>query len=263
MLQVNSLSVSYGKREALKDVSLSVSPGEIVALIGPNGAGKSTLIKAVSGVVPIKGGNVQYDGQSLTDLSHMKRARILAVVSQAKQLGGAFSVEEAVMLGRTPYMNWLGQPCEDDRNIVERAMTLTQIGDLRDRHLAELSGGEQQRVYLARALAQDTPLLLLDEPTTHLDLQHQVSFLSLVRDLVLKNELGALIALHDLNQVALYADRVAMLVDGQLMALGSPQEVLTAERIGQAYHQPVKVVSPPELDTLIIIPDTKGEFIDD
>ncbi len=262
MLEIKSLSVAYSQRLAVKDVSLTVSPGEVVALIGPNGAGKSSLIGAVSGVVPVKDGRISYQETNMAEFSPLKRARILSVVSQAKQLGGAFSVEETVLLGRTPYMNWLGHPCEDDLQLVHQAMALTQVLELKDRHMAELSGGEQQRVYLARALAQDTPLMLLDEPTTHLDLQHQASFLSLVRRLVMQKKLGILIALHDLNQVALYADRVALLVKGEMVALGTPQEVLTPELIGRAYNQAVRVVKPPEIDTLIIIPDNRGETID-
>ena len=158
-------------------------PGEILALIGPNGAGKSTLIRAASGVVPIASGQVCVNGQDLTGMSHSQRAKILAVVPQARQLGGAFSVEQAVMMGRTPYLNWLGQEGEADKAAVRLALEQTCLDTFADRQIAKLSGGEQQRVLLARALAQSTPVLLLDEPTNHLDLQHQTNLLSLVKKL--------------------------------------------------------------------------------
>ena len=258
MLEILSLTAAYGKTVVLHDVSLSVSPGEVLALIGPNGAGKSTLIRAASGVIPMRSGSVRFGGGDLTDLTPMNRARILAVVPQARQLGGAFTVEQTVMLGRTAHMNWLGQPGEKDHEHVRLAMQNTNTGDLAHRRIAELSGGEQQRVLLARALAQSTPVLLLDEPTTHLDLQHQASLLSLVRQLAQDNGLAVLMALHDLNQVSLYADRVALLVDGRLTAVGKPTEVLTADKISAAYQTPVQVISHPQRDAVIVLPG-RGE----
>ena len=255
MLDIQDLTVSYGKKTVLNKVSLTVSPGEVLGLIGPNGAGKSTLIRAVSGVVPKRAGGICWKEQDLNNLSPSQRARILAVVPQARQLGGAFSVEQTVMMGRTAYMNWLGQPQEEDDEQVRLAMEKTNTTQLAHRRVAELSGGEQQRVLLARALAQTTPVLLLDEPTTHLDLQHQVSLLSLVRKLAHENGLAALMALHDLNQVSLYADRVALVVEGKLKVVGKPEEVLTAEVLSKAYQTPVKVISPEGGDALIILPD--------
>jgi ABC-type cobalamin/Fe3+-siderophores transport system ATPase subunit len=263
MLELHAVSVSYGSRQAVKSVDLKVKPGEIVAVIGPNGAGKSTLIKAISGVVPLQSGRILFKNNDITRISPVQRARIMAVVPQAQQLGGAFTVEQAVTLGRTAYMNWLGVPSKLDHQKIYQAMQSTKIEDLADRHLAELSGGEQQRVYLARAIAQDTPLLLLDEPTSHLDLEHQVSFLSLVRQFVMQNNLAVLLALHDLNQVALYADRVVLLVGGEVKASGKPREVLTPGLIRSAYNLPVKVIEIAEIGSLIIVPDIKGEKPDD
>jgi iron complex transport system ATP-binding protein len=255
MLTIESLYIAYGEKVVLYDFSLNVAPGEIVALIGPNGAGKSTLIRAISGVVKIRSGQVTYKGQDLTDISPSERARILGVVPQARQLGGAFTVEQTVLLGRTAYMNWLGQAQEEDQERVREAMANTKTEHLAQRRIAELSGGEQQSVLLARTLAQTTPVLLMDEPTTHLDLQHQASLLALVRDLAKKSNLAILMALHDLNQVSLYADRVALLVEGKLIAVGSPEEVLTIERISKAYQTPVQVVRHPESGTPLIFPN--------
>ena len=254
MLKIDALTVAYGDKVVLRDVSIEVPPGETLALIGPNGAGKSTLIRATSGVMPIVSGRVSVDGRDLAGLSHSQRAKILAVVPQARQLGGAFSVEQAVMMGRTPYLNWLGQESAADRAAVRLALEQTSLEPFADRQIAKLSGGEQQRVLLARALAQTTPVLLLDEPTNHLDLQHQTHLLSLVKRLAQENQLAVLMALHDLNLVSFYADKVALIVDGELKCLGAPTEVIRAEQISAAYHTPVEVVPHPATGAPIIFP---------
>jgi len=254
MLKIDVLSVAYGDKVVLRNISFDVQPGQILALIGPNGAGKSTLIRATSGVIPVKSGGVSVDGQDITGLSHAQRARILAVVPQARQLGGAFTVEQAVMMGRTPYLNWLGQEGEADKAAVHLALEQTCLDTFADRQIANLSGGEQQRVLLARALAQSTPVLLLDEPTNHLDLQHQTNLLSLVRRLAQENQLAVLMALHDLNLVSFFADRVALLVKGELRKLGTPKEVIRAETISAAYRTPVEVVPHPVTGAPIIFP---------
>jgi iron complex transport system ATP-binding protein len=254
MLKINSLTVAYGDKTVLRDVSFEVGAGEILALIGPNGAGKSTLIRAATGVVPVKSGRVSVDGQDLSGLSPAQRAKILAVVPQARQLGGAFSVEQAVMMGRTPYLNWLGQEGEADKAAVRLALQQTCLDAFADRQIAKLSGGEQQRVLLARALAQSTPVLLLDEPTNHLDLQHQTNLLSLVKDLAKQKQLAVLMALHDLNLVSFFADKVALLVNGELQHIGTPREVMRAEHISAAYRTPVDVVPHPVTGAPIIFP---------
>ena len=253
-LEIRELTITYGKKVALSRVSLMVDPGEIVALIGPNGAGKSTLIRGISGILPLRFGQVLYDGKILTNLSSSERARILGVVPQARQLGGAFTVAQTVMLGRTAYMGWLGKASTEDEAAVSWAMEQTGVSDLAARRNAELSGGEQQRVLLARALAGRTPVLLLDEPTNHLDLHHQINFLSLVRELTRRENLVVLMAMHDLNQISTYADRVALLVDGELTALGTPVEVMTVENIKTAYQTPVEIIQHPEYDTPLILP---------
>ena len=254
MLKIDSLTVAYGDNVVLRNVSFDVSPGEILALIGPNGAGKSTLIRAASGVVPVQSGRIFVDGQDLAIFSHSERARILAVVPQARQLGGAFSVEQAVMMGRTPYLNWLGQEGESDKAAVRLALEQTSLETFADRQIAKLSGGEQQRVLLARALAQSTPVLLLDEPTNHLDLQHQTNLLSIVKRLAEEKQLVVIVAMHDLNLVSFFADKVALLVNGKLECLGTPQEVIQAEQISAAYRTPVEIVPHPVTGAPIIFP---------
>jgi len=255
MLQIENLSVSYGERVVLQGVTFNVNSGEVVALVGPNGAGKSTLIRAVSGVVPARGGEVRINGTLLSRLSTMERARYLAVVPQARSLPPAFTVYESVLLGRTPHVGWLGRTGPHDHERVHYALEHTQMLPLAERYVGELSGGEQQRVLLARALAQDTPVLLLDEPTTHLDLQHRESLIRLIRELALHKDLAILMVLHDLNLAGLYADRVALLVAGQLQAIGGAADVLTAERLSSVYHMPVRVMPHPEYGTPLVLPD--------
>lgn len=254
MLTVTSLTVAYGPKVALNDLSLEVSRGEILALIGPNGAGKTTLIRAVSGTLPIQSGHVSVNEQDLSRMTTSQRARVMAVVPQARQLGGAYTVEQAVMMGRTAYMSWLGRESESDRSAVRLALQQTHLVEFMQRSIAQLSGGEQQRVLLARALAQSTPVLLLDEPTNHLDLQHQASLLSLVKKLTEEKELSVMIAMHDLNLVSFFADKVALLVNGELKRFGTPSEVIQAEHINAAYQTSVEVVSHPVTGAPIIFP---------
>ena len=255
-LHINTLSARYGKTLALDQISFDVREGEIVGLIGPNGAGKSTLIKVLSGVLQASGGEAYIEGMEITSLSPAARARRIAVVPQARQLGGAFSVRQAVLLGRTAYLGFLGKPGERDLEILDWALKATAVDSLADRKLAEISGGEQQRVLLARALAQDAQVLLLDEPTNHLDLKYQVSLLCLLRELVKKEKLTVLMAMHDLNQISGVVDRVALLVGGKLMAIGVPEEVLNPENIRAAYQTEVELFHHPSSGKHYLFPKT-------
>ena len=254
MLKIDSLTVSYGEKRVLKNLSIEARSGEIVALIGPNGAGKTTLIRAISGTVPIESGQIYVNGENLSHLSTGERARTLAVVPQARQMGGAYSVEQAVMMGRTAYMSWLGRENQEDRDAVQLALEQVKLNEFAERSIAELSGGEQQRVLLARALAQSTLALLLDEPTNHLDLNHQVNLLDLIKRLSKEKELAVLMAVHDLNLVSFFADKVALLVNGEIKTFGTPQEVITTEYISEAYQTPVEIISHPTTGALIIFP---------
>ena len=265
MLKIEALSVSYGPRRVLKDVSLEVNPGEVLALIGPNGAGKSTLVRAVSGVVPVDSGSICYyplpihgddrdRSMQLLSLPPMQRARFLAVVPQVVSLPPAFTVWETVLMGRTPYLNFLGQVSDRDEEIAQLALQKVEALPLAGRRVGELSGGEQQRVLLARALTQSTPILLLDEPTTNLDLHYQVSFMETVRALASQDNLAVLVAVHDLNLAARYAQRVGLLVDGKIIAAGTPREVLTADLLSDAYHLPVQVIPHPFEDVPLVLP---------
>ena len=254
MLRIESLTVAYGARTVLHAVSLVVESGQVVGLIGPNGSGKSTLVRAVSGVLPAAGGRVRTNGDDLLSLPPAARARRLAVVPQAVSLPPAFSVWETVLLGRTPYLNFLGQVSSRDEQIARQALQKVEALDLADRRVGELSGGEAQRVLLARALAQSTPILLLDEPTSNLDLHYQIGFMETVRALAHQEHLAVLIALHDLNLAAGFSDRVALLQEGKLIASGTPRQVLTADLISSAYHLRVQVVPHPFADIPLVLP---------
>jgi iron complex transport system ATP-binding protein len=258
MLEVKSLAVSYGKRRVLEEINLFVKPGEILVIIGPNGAGKSTLIRAISGTLPNEQGVIQVNGRDISALNAAQRARQIAVVPQARNMPAAFTVYQSVLLGRTPYLNWMGMTGERDRQLVKTALERTCCTELSDRSVGELSGGEQQRVLLARALAQSTSVLLLDEPTTHLDLQHQSGLLNLVRDLAAHQNLAVLMALHDLNLASIYADRVVLLVNGRIRKTGTPSEVLTEDMLTKVYRVPVHVVPHPDYGSPLVLPD--GRF---
>jgi iron complex transport system ATP-binding protein len=257
MLKIKSLSVDYGTRRILHEISLEVQSGEVVALIGPNGAGKSTLIRAVSGVIPIAGGQVRTNGDDFSSLATLQRARYVATVPQAVSMPPAYTVWETVLFGRTPYLGFLGQPSRNDEEVARQSLERVSALPLADRRVGELSGGEQQRVLLARALCQSTPILLLDEPTAHLDLQYQVSLLELIHELAHKDHLAVLVALHDLNLAAHYADRVALMVAGVIKAMGKPEEVLQSQLIEEAYCLPVQVVRHPFLDIPLVLPNKK------
>lgn len=256
MLKIQSLSVSYGARRILHEISLDVQSGEVLALIGPNGAGKSTLIRAVSGVIPYTG-HVRTNGDDFASLSTIQRARYIATVPQAVSLPPAYTVWETVLFGRTPYLGFLGQPSKKDEEIARQSLARVSALSFAERRVGELSGGEQQRILLARALCQTTPILLLDEPTAHLDLQYQVSLLELVSELAHKDNLAVLIALHDLNLAAHYADRIALIVAGNIKAIGKPKEVLQPDIIQEAYCLPVQVVKHPFLDLPWVLPENK------
>ncbi|MBE0696267.1 MAG: ABC transporter ATP-binding protein [Anaerolineaceae bacterium] len=254
MLQAQSIRVKYGDRLVLTDISLQVASGSILGVIGPNGAGKTTLIRALSGVVPLSAGRILAQGKDIFKLSTVERARRVAVVPQARSLPASFTGWQLVLLGRTPHLNWLGHISAIDEQCVNQALERAQALDLAGRRLGELSGGEQQRLLLARALAQNAPILLLDEPTTHLDLQHQIGLLDKVRELARSEGLAVVVALHDLNLVSRYSDQVALLVEGNLRAVGTPEEILQPELLGQVYQVPLQLLHTAGTGRPVILP---------
>jgi iron complex transport system ATP-binding protein len=257
-LSISTLSAGYYGRLVLRNVSLDVGAGEVVALVGPNGAGKSTLVRAVSGVVPVTDGTIRIDGVDVLRLRSSERARLMAVVPQAVHLPEAFSVAEIVMMGRTPHLPLWGGEGKRDCAAAWEAMRRTAVEALAERRVDELSGGERQRAVIARALAQEPRVLLLDEATAHLDLKHQVAVLELVQSLAHAHGLAVLATLHDLNHAALYADRVALLAGGELRAVGAPAEVLTSAHLTAAYDLSVSVIAHPTYGTPLVLPDGRS-----
>ena len=258
MLNVSHIKTGYGPRVVLDDVSLTLEPGQLVALIGPNGAGKSTLIRAISGLLPLDRGSIEVDGQDVHTLNENLRARKIAVVPQARNLPPAFTAREVVAMGRTPYLNWLGTLSESDNAIIDEAMLQTDTLEFNSRLVSELSGGEQQRLLLARALVQQTPYLLLDEPTSHLDLQFQISLMERVHRLAHPDGKGTpravLAAVHDLNLALEFADQAALLVKGQVLLFGEPSDVLQPEVLSQVYNVPLALLRDPNNGQTAILP---------
>lgn len=255
MIDITSLDVYYANKQVLKNISINLKAGEIFALVGPNGAGKTTLIRAISGVLPRKNGKIWIDGRDANRFSQSERSRYVAVVPQARDLPGFFTVYQTVLIGRTPYLNWLGQPGEKDHRIVKEALQMTQIEDIAGRLVGDLSGGEQQRVLLARALAQDASIWLMDEPTTHLDFRHQSHILNVVKKLVVEKNLAVFMVVHDLNLVGSYADRVAIMADGEIITCGDPREVLNEDILSRIFDVPVHVISHPKTGLPIVLPN--------
>ncbi len=254
ILDLQNLTCGYFGNPVLHDVELRIHPGEIVAVVGPNGVGKSTLVKAASGSLRPMGGRVLIGGDELSKLSAPQRARRVSVVSQALNLPEAFTVLDVVLMGRTPYLNWFEREGKNDHEIALAALERTELEDLAFRRMGELSGGEQQRVLIARALSQSTPVMLFDEPTAHLDLRHQERLLKLIRSLCLEDQLAVLITLHDLNLVARLANRVALLSNGSIHRQGEPQEVLKPEVLAEVYGIQIHVMSHPLNGNPLILP---------
>lgn len=238
---------------ALKGVNLAVAGGESVALIGPNGSGKSTLLKVVSGVLRPEDGTVRLDDASIGSLSVRQIARCLAMVEQERTMGFDFTVREVVAMGRIPHRGRFAGETAEDRQAIRRALELADVSELADRSIRAVSGGERQRVYLGLALAQEPDILLLDEPTTHLDLRHQVQFMSIVQERV-QAGMTVLIAIHDLTLAAQAADRIALMGEGRIVVTGTPSEVLTPSNVRRVFNVEAVVGEHPELGTTYVLP---------
>lgn len=262
-LDVRSISCGYSPRKlTLREVSFQVKKGEFVAIIGPNGAGKTTLFRAISGLLPLRSGCLRIENTDARLLSHKERARRLAIVNQTVE-GDMLTVEEYVLMGRLPYHSRLQLfETAEDFAIAEESMRLTGILAKRHRPMDRLSGGEQQLAAIARALTQQTGILLLDEPTSHLDISHQLRILDLARCLNATRRLTVLLIIHDLNLAAEYSDHLIMLKAGRIFTEGAPASVLTADNIRSVYEAEVLVRDNPASGRPCVFPLSGQSFSD-
>lgn len=241
-IKTDNIQVSFGSKSILHDISLAIQDKKFVGIIGPNGSGKSTFLKCLYRVLEPSGGKIYFDGFELSSLSHRDRALKMAVVAQHSTVNFDFSVLEMVLMGRSPYKGLLDRDQLDDYEIARHALAEVGLSDFESRNFNTLSGGEQQRVILARALAQRTECLVLDEPTNHLDIKYQLELMTIVKRL----DSTVVSAIHDLNLAAIYCDRIIALKDGHIVCSGTPQEVLTAETIRHIYGVSAMVQTLPD-----------------
>lgn len=235
IIEVDSLHFGYNGSEILRGVSLHLKAGEVVGIIGPNGSGKSTLLKLISGLFSPWKGRVKIKGLPLEGYSRRDIARIIATVAQDMDRDFPFTVREIVAMGRSPYLGRFAIEGKGDKQVISDALERTDISHYGDRFPYQLSGGERQRMVIARALAQEPEVLLMDEPTSYLDLNHQIDINRLMLQLVKEKGLGVIYVTHDLNIAAECCDRVLMLKDGEILAQGKPEEVISGENIETVY----------------------------
>jgi iron complex transport system ATP-binding protein len=253
-LTADRLDSGYRNRPVLSAVSLSIQAGEVLALLGPNGAGKTTLLRVLARQLRPTAGTVMLDEAHLWTHGPGWVAQRIALAPQGRPPERPLTVAEAVALGRAPHRGWVLPLTAADQEAVRRALARAGLRRLTDRPVTELSAGEGQRVVLARALAQEPAVLLVDEPTSHLDLRYQSELLDRLRQLAHDDGMAVVLALHDLNLAGLWADRVALLAGGRLVAVGTPDEVLTQERLEATYDTPLAVTRHPVFGTPLVTP---------
>lgn len=250
-LSTRHVSFRAGGTSILEGIDLDVRYGEVLALVGPNGAGKSTLLGLFAGDITPTSGTVLVDERPLSNWRPRELARARAVLLQVNQVAFSFTAQQVVEMGRAPWGD--ARHGGDDERAIAHAITVTDIAHLTDRMFPTLSGGEKARVSLARVLAQETAIVLLDEPTAALDLRHQEHVLGVARDLASRGR-AVVVVLHDLSLAAAYADEIAMLHGGRLVARDTPREVLTAERVETVYGTPVVILEDPGTGSPIVLP---------
>jgi iron complex transport system ATP-binding protein len=245
MMDLRSVSFRYREDWVIQDLSFRVERGEFIGIVGPNGSGKSTLLKLLYRLIAPQRGKIFIDGIDLGAMSRSEIARKMAVVAQETQLLFPFRVIEVVLMGRSPYLGHLMFESQKDLEIAKKVMAWTEVLPFADRLLDELSGGERKRVLIARALAQEPEIMLLDEPTASLDIHHQIDFLDLIHSLNRERRLTIVMASHDMNLASEFCDRILLLQGGRIHSVGSPQEVITKESIEEVYGCKVWVDENP------------------
>lgn len=245
MLQVESVSIRYEKNTIVNNFSLSADVGEIVSVIGPNGSGKSTLLKSIAKFIPYFSGTVAVEGKDLKAMKPKQVAQTMCMVSQKNEAPSDMTVVDLVSYGRHPHKKWYEKLNNEDLEIVDWALDRTHLTDYKNRTVSSLSGGESQRAWIAMALAQQPKILLLDEPTTYLDISHQHEILELIRELNQEMNMTVVMVLHDLNQAARYSDQIVVVQNGERAMCGSPSCVMTTDMIRDVYQMDAEVEYVP------------------
>ena len=256
-LETENLNCGYSQKTVLESICLEIKNGTILGLIGPNGSGKSTLLNTLARMIKPKKGRIILAGKDLWKQSSREVARIMAFTPQDTGSTLPLTINQFVELGRAPHRGWLLPLTGEDKQVIDDALKKTGLEDLRDRYITELSGGEQQRTALARVLAQQPEVLLLDEPTSHLDIKYQTEILELVADLAHNHNISVIISIHDLNTAAIYSDKLALIGKGEIASYGTPEEVLQEEILSEIYDTPVLVTTHPLFNTPMVMPGIK------
>lgn len=254
VLHAAQVTLAYESRQVAQDLDVTIPAGKITAIIGPNACGKSTLLRALARLLKPSRGQVLLDGKDIRDLAPKQLARQLGLLPQSSVAPFGITVADLVGRGRFPHQRMLQQFSQDDETAVALALEATGTTELADRDVEELSGGQRQRVWIALLLAQDAPLMLLDEPTTYLDIAHQLDVLELCRRLNQEEGRTMVLVLHDLNQAARYADHLVVMRDGAVAAAGNPSEILTEELLARVFNLECRVLPDPVLGTPMVIP---------
>ena len=253
-LKAINLSSGYNNRIILKDINLSSPKGKISVIIGSNGCGKSTLLKTIANLIEIQNGRVTLDDKNIKDYKLKDLAKDLGLLPQSPILPESITVADLIARGRFPYRKSFKPLSNEDLSVINRAMEMTNITDLADRFVDELSGGQRQRVWIAMALAQDTDILLLDEPTTYLDIAYQVEVLDILTDLNIKYSTTIVMVLHDINLSCRYADYLFAIKNGKLIAEGKPENILNDKLIKDIYNMEAKIITDPVSKSPMIVP---------
>lgn len=254
MIQGTDLKIAYDKKIVVDEFSFEVRVGEIVSLIGPNGSGKSTILKVISRLMKSNGGFVHLDGCDIHRLSTREVARSLAILPQGHQTPPDFTVRELIQYGRMPHRRWYEAMNSEDSAIIEWAIRQTQMEDFAERYVNSLSGGERQRAWIAMALAQKPKILLLDEPTTYLDICHQLEIMELIKGLNKDLGITVIMVLHDMNQAIGYSHRLLVINHGRLVTEGEPSAVLTRELMREVYRVEAEITRHPQTGRLVFLP---------
>ncbi len=239
------LSLSYGNTEIVTKLNLSIPEGKITSIIGPNGCGKSTVLKALARVLPPKSGAVYLDGKAISKQSNIEIAQKLAILPQTPQAPSGLTVEELVAFGRYPHQRGFGTLSAFDKDKINMALNITNMTNFIDRDIDALSGGQRQRVWIAMALAQDTELILLDEPTTYLDLVHQLEVLQLLQKLNIDENRTIVMVIHELNMASRFSDNIIAMKDGNIVAEGTPQQIMTSDMMKAVFSIDAHIVDDP------------------